>query len=808
MGRLIQLMALLWRRLVSHQSNTFIMFAGLTISFAFLMVITRYVHSELSYDTFWENAGNKYRVQHTITYPGGAPFSSATAPVPYLEFVKKNFSEVERGARMWPQSTGFRQADILLEETLSYVDPEFFNLFEIEMVEGSYEGVLADPSSAILSQTFAQRLFGDVSPIGQTFSAIQWNGQTIERQVVGVFKDLPENSHMQLSVLALLQTEARDEGNWRNARVYTYVELKDGADPAAIEAALPALEEDVIPMQGNWNIADSSFVTFHAIERLHLHQSEFGDMKPAGSLKTVYVYGLVGVLLVLIAGTNFVNTMIVQANFRVKEIAIRKVYGAKWRGMLAEFLPEAMVISLGAFYFAVIGLEIGGDALFALMGYAGETSGQAMLLPGAVVAGVAVLMALLAGVYPAIKLAKTRPINALRARTASLAISMNFSRWMMSLQFVIAIGIAIVSGSTWAQISYTQEKDLGYEPSGIFILSIGRDPSIARTLVPRFSAVPGVLGVTQSMFAPTEGPLAGIVYNRLTQVKGEGGDEVPVQFAEPNYFDVYEIDVLAGRLFTPGSELDYNYDDAEIVNVVLNESAIRQLGFESPAQAVGQRVWRGNPESQRALNIIGVVADNHDTSFRTSLEPITYFNGGGRYFTISLRIAQGQEAAVQEAVQAIWQDVLPDVVFAGEFLTDRLRAQYGPEYQLMDFLVVTGILSVLLSCFGLYATSSFLLSKQQKEFAIRKVCGASIRQTLQLALSRAVKPAVLAIFLACPIAYFYLEDWLSGFVYRIEMPYAMFAAASIGMVLIAVCSVYMVVFRVANRRMVDFLGED
>jgi len=156
----------------------------------------------------------------------------------------------------------------------------------------------------------------------------------------------------------------------------------------------------------------------------------------------------------------------------------------------------------------------------------------------------------------------------------------------------------------------------------------------------------------------------------------------------------------------------------------------------------------------------------------------------------------------------IWQDVLPDVVFSGEFLTDRLRAQYGPEYQLMGFLLLTGGLSILLSCLGLYATSAFLLSKQQKEFAIRKVLGASFKQTSQLALGRAVKPAILAVFFACPIAYFYLEDWLEGFVYRIDMPYEMFIFASFGMVLVAICSVYMVVYRVSNRRMVELLNEE
>ena len=531
-------------------------------------------------------------------------------------------------------------------------------------------------------------------------------------------------------------------------------------------------------------------------------------MKPHGSAKTVYVYGLIGLLLVLIAGTNFVNTMIVQANFRVKEVALRKIYGARWRSVVAEFLPETFVISLGAFYFAVIGLEAWGDALFALIGFGGETGGPEMIISGALVAGVALLLALFAGVYPAVKLGHTRPINALRARTASLAISMNFSKWMMSLQFIIAIGIAIVSGSIWAQINYTQDKDLGYDPSGVLIIALTHNPPKDNVIFNRLRNTSGVLSATRSLLAPTEGPLSNIVTNSVTLKKGDKGDALPTQFADSNFFEVYKIALLAGRLFSPDSTPATNASDVEDVNIILNESAARRLGFKSPTEAVGNRIWRGRPGDQQPRTIIGVVADIHDTSFHTSLEPILYYNGRGPLLALSIRIAPGEERAVQDTAQTIWHEIFPDKAYSGEFLEDRLRAQYGPEYQLMDFLMVTGTLSILLSCLGLYATSSFLLSKQQKEFAIRKVHGASFRETSQLALGRAVKPAVLAIFLACPLAYLYLQDWLSSFVYRINMPYEMFVFASVGMVLVAVCSVYMVVYKVANRRMADLLSEE
>lgn len=808
MTRLFQLIRLLLRRLTGHQGNTAIMFAGLAVSFTFLMVITHYVRDELSYDTFWENAENKYRLQSTITYPGGSALFWAQSPVPYLDLVQKNFSGVKTGARLRPQITTFRHADTLLEETMSFVDPTFFAMFDIEMANGDRDSIFADPSSVILSQTFAARLFEGEPAVGQTFSTIKWDGSITDYQVRGIFKDLPHNSHLKISVMSLLQPSAKDEKNWRNARVHTYLELKDGTDPLAIEAALPELEEKTIPPRGNWNVADATSVKFHALDRLHLFQNGEGDMKSPGNATTVYIYGLVGALLVLIAGMNFVNTMIVQANFRVKEVALRKIYGAKWRGMLAEFLPETFVISVGAFFFAVIGLEVWGDRLFALMGHSGATGGPEMIISGALVAGVAILLALFAGIYPAVKLGQSPPINALRARTASLAISMKFSKWMMSLQFVIAIGIAIVASTTWAQVSYTQDKDLGYDPSDVLIIGLTHNPPKDTVLYQRIKTVPGVLGATRSLLAPTEGPLSNIVTNTVSREKGSKGIALPTQFANPNYFEFYKIALLAGRGFPPNSTPSAEAGDTEVVNIVLNESATRLLGFRAPEEAVGQTLWRGRPDDQQARTIVGVVGDFHDTSFRTSLEPILYYNGRGPLLALSVKIAPGQEQAVQNAAKVIWQDVFPDKVYSSEFLTDLLRAQYGPEIQLMDFLVVTGALSILLSCLGLYATSSFLLSKQQKEFAIRKVHGASFKQASLLALGRAVRPAIMAVFIACPIAYIYLDGWLGGFIYRIAMPFELFALASVGMILVAICSVYMVVYRVANSRMADLLREE
>jgi len=810
----LQMLKILLRRFNSHRTNTVIMFAGLVISFTFMTVITQYVRNELSYDNFWRGKENIYRLQATVTEPGRPAVEHARSPVPLLDLVQKNFDEVEAGTRIWQSDVVFRVNSTPFRETISTVDPGFFDIFDLQMVEGERTSILDDKRAVILSETTAARLFGADPAVGQVYTVKRMGvEETQDYHVVGVFKDLPKNTHLQISSLALLDDSDHREQfltNWNSAALYTYVRLQVGTGPFGIEAKLPELEKAVIPFFGSQDVAENIVINLHAIERLHLFQNGTQDFTLPGSLKTVSVYALSGILLVLIAGTNFVNTMIVQAHFRIKEVALRQIYGAQMRGVFAQFLPETFAVALSAFYLSVIGLEFWSETLFELIGYQGETSRADLLVSGSIVFGFAMLLALFAGVYPALKLARTLPLESLRTRNASLALSMKFSKWMMSFQFVIAMVIAIVGSTIWMQISYINGKDLGFDPSGVFVLfTVPDDTTQANEMFDRFSKLPGVVGATKSMSVPTSvgvaAPLAGFSTMGST---GSAEFLLPVQSVDSHFFNFYNSSLLAGRALSRDYAGDDFNDEWPEVNIMLNDAALRLMRLGAPEDAVGKQLWWGSKEEPQYLNIVGIIEDANHTSLRADAEPMLYLSKESFFWTFSFKVAAGQEQTVQQTMSTIWADAVPNQVFEGEFLEDRLRTQYAPEYQLLKFLMVSGTLSIIISCLGLYAISSFLLTRQQKEFAIRKVLGASFSQTSRLAIMRAVKPAIIAALFACPIAYLYLTDWLESFAYRIDMPYEAYVFSSIGMVLVAVLSVYMVAYKVTRTSMAELLAEE
>ncbi len=799
------------RQLNSHKGNSLIMFLGLAIAFTFMTAITQFVRHELSYDTFWTDADRIYRAQATITYPGQEASSFAKSNHPLRNLLKESFGEFEAVARFNNIKATYHREDLLFDGTVSQADPEFLDIFDLRVVDGVGKSGLTDLRSIMISQTLAQRLFGDEQAVGKVIPLSLYNyGFEADYRVSGVLEDVPENSHMALEALVPFDQSLHSEqilSNWRAALIFTYAKLAEGVNPTDIENQLPELERQVVPPSGSWDVAESLVNTLHRVDELHLFQNGTDDMKPLGNVRLLYIYALSGFLLVLIAGTNFVNTMVVQAQFRIKEVALRKVFGAGLPQIQLQFLPEALLISLGAFYLSVIGFEFWGDRIFDLIGYQGARAGSDLTVSGGIVAMLAVGLALFAGLFPATKLASKTPIDSLRTRNAAFGMSMRFSRVMMSFQFVVATAIVIIGGTIWSQVSFMQAKELGYDPTNIILLSsIPSDGEKSSDLFKQLGDVPGVTASARGMFAPTEQLLPMASFSRPDDTD-HSRLTLPMQFMDPNFMDVFDYRLVAGRFLSAeyGEDL---YSSERGFNMMVNEALVSKLGYTSAEEALGKQLWWGQSDDRQYITIVGVLADVHHTSLRDEIEPLLFWIRDDFSVFYAFRTAGRPQEEVYADMADIWQKIVPDRVFFGEFLEDRLVAQYGPELKLLDFLKVAGVLSLLISCLGLYAVSSFVLSKQRKEFAIRRVLGASVPQAWKLAVARAIKPVFWAIAVSFPVAYAYLSGWLDGFAYRIDMPLELFAVAAAMVVLVAVLSINMVAYRVSRVSMASLLAEE
>ncbi len=666
----------IWRRLNQQRLNTAMMITGLAVAFTFLTAISHYVRFETSFDDFWADSARTYRLQANYSYPGQAPETFATTPFPALGMLKQNFADdIEASSRLWPYNVHLRHQDNRIREVISFVEPGFFDLFDLPMLAGNHTAIFDQKSLILISETLAAQLFGAEPAMGQVISAKLYD-ETRDYHVAGVFTNLPRNSHLEIAALALY--DPADSGgletNWMAPKVHSYVKLKPGAAPAAIEARLPELERQSVPPRDTWDVAESLELRLHPLQRLHLYQDGIDDYKPASSIKTVAIYALSGILLVLIAGTNFVNTMIMQANFRVRDVAVRKIHGAGWRDIVMQFLPETLLVAFAAFLISAAGLELFGNRLFDLIGYQGDLVPGSMLGSTILTAACALALALFAGFYPALSLGHVAPYEAVHARTASLKLSMRFSRWMMSVQFIIAIAIVIIGSTVASQITYTQQKDLGYDARGVFALTgIPGDAAEGNALYARLTALPGISGATRSLVAPTYDGLAGAGFSTLEHNR-PGEYVLPVQFIDHDYFSFYSTDILAGRAFSPEFAKDRYSRDGAAINVVLNESAARKVGFGDPSAATGKQLWWGSTEKPLYLDVVGVVEDMHHFSLKQAIGPMLYFFRDDGFRTFSLRLSPGQNTETLKAISEIWAEMVPDQAFSGEFLTDRLRA--------------------------------------------------------------------------------------------------------------------------------------
>ncbi|MBO6505026.1 MAG: ABC transporter permease [Kordiimonadaceae bacterium] len=787
------------------------MFFGLAIAFTFMTAITQYVRHELSYDTFWHEAERVYRIQATITYPGQEPTAFATSNHPLRNLLKSNFSEVEAVSRLLNTKATFHRDGVMFDGIVSKVDPEFLDIFDFAIIDGIGKAGLADPRGIMISETLAQRLFGEEQAIGKVIPVSLYDqGLDADFRVTGVFQDVPHNSH--LAIEAIVQFDeslhrAEILSNWRAALIFTYAKLTRGANPISILNRLPELERQVIPPSGSWDVAESLVNTLNRVDQLHLFQSGVDDMKPGGNLQILYIYALSGLLLVVISGANFVNTMVVQAQFRIKEVALRKVFGAGLPQIQRQFLPESLLISFGAFYLSIIGFEVWGDQIFDLIGYQGGRNGGDLSMSGLFVALTAFALALFAGLFPATRLAAKTPIDSLRTRNAAYGVSMRFSRMMMSFQFIIAATLLIVGSVVWAQVQFIQSKDLGYEPDNVILLnSLPSDAGKSSDLFSKLSDLPGVVASARGMSAPTEGTLPTAGFS--TPGHDLNAEYIfPVQFMNPDFFDVFDYELLAGRRLSFEYGEDH-YSSERGFNMLVNEALIEKLGFGSPQQALGQQLWWGQSDDRRFITIVGVVENIHQTSLRDEIEPMMFWIREDFYFSYAFRTAGRSVDEVFADMERVWRETVPDRVFVGELLEDRLMKQYGPEMKLLDFLQVAGVLSLVISCMGLYAVSSFLLAKQRKEFAIRRVLGASVLQAWKLAATRAIKPVFWALVVAFPAAYIFVTEWLNGFAYRIDVPFGLFGAAAILVIAVAVFSINAVAYQVSRVSMAALLADE
>ena len=766
-----------------------------------------FVQFETGFDRWWPGASQISVIQQTWMLPGVPQQTDPNTMGGLLEQVRADFTGIV-GTRLRPTDATIRTADgAVVTEPIGLVDPSFFDVFEWPLVAGSARTALTDPASLVVTESAARRYFGTARAIGRTIT-LSVEGKPIAYRVSAIMRDLPSNSIFnspdfgRANMLVRLRYDPVTYPywyHWGSSQLYTFLRFPSPAAARAFDRGLTPFV-DRRGEKGDHGEPQSKILRLSLLPVADLH------LRKASDRATVTTLGIVGALALLIAVVNYVNLATARAALRAREVAVRKALGATRTALARQFVGEAVVTALLA--------ALGGLALVELaLPFVNALGGTALKLryggvDGVVLPliGLAIVVGLVAGVYPALVLSSFQPAAVLAsAKTPGGGrAGARVREALVIAQFAIATALTIGTLVLVAQVDYLRAADLGFRRDGLIIVTSLNDASLTpsqRTgLVARFRTLPGVAASTQADSAPAYTDST----NASTMAR-PGHPDATITWTEvgPDYFPVYGARLIAGRLFSP----QFGADDSgpkgardRGINVMLNAGATRALGFATPASAVGQIVR----ESKRTYTVVGVIEDMRFRSPRDPVAPTLYYFVAGDMDPLDspvagVRYANADPRLVTEALRRVWLSVAPSAPFAAVTATSSIADKYYRADEQRTRLFTAGaVLAVVIGAVGLYGLAAFNTGRRVREIGIRKTLGASSAQVLRLLVGAFLRPVLIANLIAWPIAFVAMRGWLSGFDQRTELSPVQFLAATLLAVTIAVLTVIGQSVRVAR----------
>ncbi len=762
-----------WRNLLKSKTYSIINIFGLAVGIASCFLIALYVSDELSYDRYHEKADRIQRIvteNSTKTWvktpPALAP--SLAASYPHL---------VAEAVRLWPlfSPAKVRHDDVVFIESGGvFADANVFSVFSWPMISGNPKKALTAQNSIVLTESMARKYFGTDDPIG---GHLKFWGTDLT--VTGIIKDVPPNSHLQFDFLISFPTLHKVMGddldeNWGLPAFYTYVLQQKGISHHEIKSAVHHLFKT--------NRVDATILpVVQSLTSIHLHSQLEGEFRPGGNISYLYVLGTAAAFILLLACINFTNLTTAHATTRAREVGMRKVLGAMKRQLVEQFFGEALLTSLAAL---VIAVALIGLAIPAFNQLAGKTLtlqdlGDAKLVLGFLV--VMLLIGFCAGAYPALFLSRFKPVNSLKGSGNLRTSNQLIRKGLIVFQFMISTVFLIGMSAVLLQLNYLQSKDLGFDREHVLVLDGDRFPQV-RDALQEVAGIEHVAGVPQVL----GGPLPSSPY-RVEGAPIDSTNQMTYYGVTPDFVETLGMHLIAGRSLIERSEQD------EQESFILNESAVRELGWNDPTDAIGKSFamfvppMNGGADVWQKGRVVGVVRDfNYNTLYKP-VGPIVLFAS----YDINLTLVRVQQInqAVITALEKAWKKVNPDAPFNYYFLDDHLKQRYVAELKLGNMMSAATGLTVLIACLGLLGLVAFSANQRTKEIGIRKVMGASMGQIVALLSGDFIKLVGVAIIFSLPIAYFIMSAWLNNFAYHIELSWFIFLAASLVTLLIAMLTV-------------------
>lgn len=781
-----------WRSLVKNKVNSFINITGLAIGMACTLLITLYIANELSYDRFYPQKDQIYRINTDFKF-GGADMQMARTADVMGPTLKKDYPQIETYTRIYADgSTLIQKGTQYFNETkVASVDSTFFEVFQLPVVEGDVRHALEKPGSVVLTASAAKRYFGTVSAMGKTLMVK--SGDSLKPfGVKAVIKDFPANSHFNFDFLFDMQDVSYGWGAYTSHNFYTYVKLKKGVDYHSLEKHFPDyVKKYVVPYASRFIDISSveefekagNFLTYSMIPLtdIHLYSHLQGELSASGNIQYVYIFGAVALFILLMACINFINLTTAQAGTRAKEVGVRKVFGTDRKQLIFQFLMESMLMVLVAMIAALIidaiiipGFnQLSGKELSFTTFFSPWFLGIIILMP--------VFVGLLAGSYPAFFLSGFRPVQVLKGKLQRGAGSGRFRNALVVFQFAISIILIISTIVVYRQLHYMQNRNIGFVKDQVLIINqTGALGNHATAFKEAVLKMPGIRQGTFSGYLPVSGAFRrDNTYSTEPVMTSNNGFSMQNWSVDEDYIATLGMKLLQGRNFSR----DFGSDSTA---VVINEAAARYMGQGNP---IGKYLYGSDSKGNvQAYHIIGVLKDFNYESMHSGIGPLGLFLGASPY-TASFKISTADITGLIQQIKGVWDKFAPGMPFNYQFLDDSFNHMYQAEARTGTTAIIFSTLAIFISCLGLFGLAMFAVERRTKEIGIRKVLGASNAGIVGLLSKEFIGLVLLAFVMAAPVSWFCMHHWLQEFAYRTNIAWWIFVLAGSLALLIALVTV-------------------
>jgi len=801
------------RNIKWQKSFSFINIAGLAIGMAVCILILLYIREEITYDTYHEYKDRIYRIQrYYLGSDGSIEWKLATLAPSFVPLLENDFPEMEHIARM--TSAGKRMITYgdkhFVEEGIYYAEEDIFEILTLPLILGDPKTALNNPQSIVLTESMAAKYFGYENPIGKELII----DSDYSGLVTGVIQDIPRKSHFHFDFLFSYITLAGfsdrtkeyffGSDNFSDNVCTTYMRLAEDTDIHGIKMRIPAFLDRHL---GSWEVegigtvkaSERIHLEFIKVKDIHLYSHTMAELESNGDIRYVWLFTAIAAFILLIACINFINLSTARATKRAREVGLKKVVGANRSLLISQFLIESL-------FFALFALLIALMLVYTVLPYFNNFTGHDIKLniitnfyDFLLILFVFISTGILAGIFPAIYISAFQPIIILRGELTRGIKGIVLRKILVVLQFTISIILIICVLVLYRQMNYINHAKLGFDRENIILLPM--DDLIKEHWLDvkrRMTAHPNILTVSASKRAPAGRLLDSPGFRTI--VNGEVIDSelhMPHNRTDHDFFKTYGIKIIAGRDFSH----DHATDESEAF--ILNETAVRKLGWENPEDAIGA------PMSSRAPNrdgkIIGVAQDFNYESLHNKIQAMLTYIRLGETNTIGIRLAPGNFQESISYIQKVCDEFHPGVPVSFTFMDERINRLYQNELRMMQIFGYFSLFAIIVACLGLFGLASFTAEQRTKEIGIRKVLGATAPNITLLLSKEFAKWVLLATVIAWPISYYAMEKWLQNFAYRIEIGLLIFPLTAILAFTIAILTVSYQAIRAALANPVEAL---